>query len=223
MTKIFYSLFVISLALVACKSKTSVAETAAESSPTSGGRRMDNFTYLYMCMQGEFSSDEQSKNDSDYFDIRLRMVPIWKKENDVFYLYVEQAVATSLDKPYRQRVYKVEKKDDTHFVSGIYTLNNPSRFTGKKMDDPIFNTISADSLLLKDGCEVNMILDATKMEFSGATQDKTCPSERSGAAYATAKVKMNDEKMESWDQGWNAEGKQVWGATKGGYVFIKQR
>jgi hypothetical protein len=28
--------------------------------------------------------------------------------------------------------------------------------------------------------------------------------------------------MVSWDQGWNGEGKQVWGATKGGYIFVKQ-
>jgi len=28
--------------------------------------------------------------------------------------------------------------------------------------------------------------------------------------------------MNSWDQGWNDAGAQVWGATKGGYSFLKQ-
>lgn len=217
----FFLLAIIGSLFFACKTKSgSVQNTNVETS--AAGRRMDNFTYLYLCMQGEYSSEAQSKNDSDYFNISLRMVPIWKKENDVFYLYVEQAMATTLDKPYRQRVYKVEKTDDTHFESYIYTMNSPSRFVGKQADDVIWSTITPDSLTLKDGCAVHLTFDAATSSFSGATSDKTCPSERSGATYATAKVKLNDTRMESWDQGWNSEGKQVWGATKGGYVFMKK-
>jgi CpeT/CpcT family (DUF1001) len=214
-------LAVIGTLFFACKSRTSsMQNTTTDTSST--GRRMDNFTYLYLCMQGEYSSEEQSKNDSDYYNISLRMVPIWKKENDEFYLYVEQAMSTALDKPYRQRVYKVVKTDDTHFESHIYTINNQAKYIGKRADDTIWNTITPDSLTLKDGCAVHLTFDAATSTFNGATSDKTCPSERSGAAYATAKVKLNDTRMESWDQGWNNEGKQVWGATKGGYVFLKK-
>jgi CpeT protein len=25
----------------------------------------------------------------------------------------------------------------------------------------------------------------------------------------------------SWDRGWDVNGKQVWGAEKGGYIFVK--
>jgi hypothetical protein len=32
---------------------------------------------------------------------------------------------------------------------------------------------------------------------------------------------LTKDGMESWDQGWDAEGQQVWGATKGGYRFDK--
>lgn len=213
-----YFFFLLSvLLIVACQKRPAVAFELQQSPKVK-----DSFHYLYQCMQGSFSSEEQSKNDSDYFDIRLRMVPVWKKSDDVFYLYVEQAMSTSLEKPYRQRFYKVEKKDDTHFVSHIYLVNNPARFTGKTANDPIFNAITPDSLQLKDGCEVYLTYNPSTQTFEGSTKDKTCPSERSGAAFATAKVVLNATEMRSWDQGWNAEGVQVWGATKGGYIFKKK-
>lgn len=58
-------------------------------------------------------------------------------------------------------------------------------------------------------------------QFAGATGDKTCPSELRGASYATSKVTVYPDKIVSWDQGFNAQGAQVWGATQGGYEFLK--
>jgi hypothetical protein len=185
--------------------------------------KTDTFEYLKKCMSGEFSSMLQSQQDSDFFDIRLRMVPIWSSTPSVFYLYVEQAVSTSIDKPYRQRIYKVEKLSDNDFVSHIYTVASPSRLIGKKGDDPIFQQLTADSLQIKDGCEVFLKYHSSTKDFSGATKDGTCPSERQGAKYASSKVTITADQMVSWDQGWNEEGKQVWGATKGGYIFVKQK
>ena len=40
------------------------------------------------------------------------MAQIWPDSQGAIWLYVEQAVATSLDKPYRQRVYKLEQQGD---------------------------------------------------------------------------------------------------------------
>lgn len=182
-----------------------------------------NFKTLQSCMQGSFNSAEQSKNDSDYFDIRLRMVPIWSSTPEVFYLYVEQAVANYQEKPYRQRIYKVEKQDDQHFVSRIYMIPGQERCVGKGSDDAIFKQLSPDSLTLKDGCEVYLTFDKKKKTFTGATNENTCPSDRQGAMYATSKVTIWKDQMVSWDQGWDAQGKQVWGAVKGGYIFKKQK
>ncbi len=41
--------------------------------------------------------------------------------------------------------------------------------------------------------------------------------------YTTSEVVLSSDRMVSWDRGWDAEGKQAWGAEKGGYVFIKRR
>lgn len=173
-------------------------------------------------MNGSFNSKEQSLNDTTYFDIRLRMVPIWKMTDNVFYLYVEQSMSTALDKPYRQRVYKVVKGDETHFTSYIYTLPEPEKFIGKKEGDIVFTTIDQEEIVEKVGCEVVLIYDPLKYSFFGSTGDKTCSSDRSGAKWASSIVSIMEDKMVSWDQGWNEEGKQVWGAEKGGYIFIKE-
>ena len=59
-------------------------------------------------MTGSFSSASQaSAAPDDYFDIRLYMVPIWDGRADGPWLYVEQAAASALERPYRQRVYQV--------------------------------------------------------------------------------------------------------------------
>lgn len=184
----------------------------------------DPFSYLQSCMNGTFDSELQSQQDTDFFHINLRMIPIWPEYSGdkQFYLYVEQAVATSLDKPYRQRIYKVEKINDDSFVSHIYTMTEPERFIGKNGSDQIFKLVSPDSLQRKDGCEVYLKYDSTKQNFSGSTGEKTCASDLRGASYASSKVTIEKDMMISWDQGFDKGGKQVWGAVKGGYIFRKK-
>ena len=182
----------------------------------------DHFSLLKQYMSGSFSSELQSKNDSDYFDIRLRMEPIWSSNEQEFFLYVEQAMSTSIDEPYRQRIYRVVKESDDRFVSYIYGLRSPERFVGKSGSDAVFGSITRDSLRALDGCEVRLVFNPKLNQFEGSTGERSCPSSRSGATYTTSKVVIRETGMNSWDQGWNDAGTQVWGATKGGYEFLKQ-
>jgi CpeT protein len=83
-----------------------------QTKPTSLDSRAD-LDRLVEGMTGTFSSAAQAAADPDnFFDIRLQMVPIWtdRAEPDgARWLYVEQASAEALDRPYRQRVYRVSK------------------------------------------------------------------------------------------------------------------
>lgn len=236
MEKVKYLLPFILLSLtIACKQKKNAvdpldaplvnapAKTSTEIPPYLKERNMSNFQFLKMCMSGFFSSELQSKNDSAYFNISLHMIPIWKDSENVFFLYVEQAMASSPNEPYRQRIYKVVKENDNAFTSYIYTIPEEKNFIGKKAGDPIFNTISQEDIIEKPGCEVRLSFDPVTQTFQGGTGECTCPSERNNAKCATSKVSISEEKMISWDQGWDDKGKQVWGATKGGYIFIRQR
>ena len=171
-------------------------------------------------MTGKYSSTRQHKADTaNFYDIRLQIVPIWKELKDGVWLYVEQAVAGSESKPYRQRVYHVTERTDHTFESAVFTFADPLRFAGNAKT---FEKILApDSLKLREGCSVFLrkINDHT---FGGGTEAQKCASERRGAAYATAEVIITKEQLRSWDRGFNEKGEQVWGATKGGYLFEKE-
>ncbi len=168
-------------------------------------------------MQGEFSSEKQAKNDSDFYDIRLKILPIWKERTDAIWFYVEQAVASMLDKPYRQRVYRLTEISKDSFESAVYTLDNPLRFV-KHVE--LLQDLNPDSLSLKDGCSV-FLKKVGKKQYEGGTGVKTCASDMRGASYASSIVTLTPKYLLSWDRGYNKEGEQVWGAERGGYMFRK--
>ena len=174
---------------------------------------------LFKIMAGEFSSEEQSKSDTDYFHIKLRMKPIWTESTDGYWLYVEQAIATAELKPYRQRVYHIYLQDDTTVVSKVYELKTPKIYAGGWKNVSILQPLTKDSLLDRQCCSI--YLHKIGKNYTGATPGKECLSTLRGAAYATSEVIIYKDKLISWDRGWNNENKQMWGAEKGGYIFIR--
>lgn len=173
---------------------------------------------LALWMAGSYNSHEQHVRDTtNYFDIHLQMQPIWKDRTDGHWFYVEQAVADYLDKPYRQRVYRLHEPEPGIFESVIYTIENPLRFTHHP---ELLEKLPIDSLTEKKGCSVILRKEA-EGGFAGSTQGKQCPSDRKGATYTTSEVTITDGKLLSWDRGYNDKDEQVWGADKGGYEFVK--
>lgn len=173
-------------------------------------------------MTGSFSSERQSKADPEYFDIRLHIAPIWTERTDGPWLYVEQARADGLDKPYRQRVYRLSATGKTTFASDVYEFKgDPLRFAGAYKDAAKRSTMTPDDLTLKQGCTVNLTWHGCREMFTGETGKNTCVSTLRGAAFASSEVTLNQAGLLSWDRGYDAAGKQVWGATKGGYEFVR--
>ncbi|MBP7271132.1 MAG: chromophore lyase CpcT/CpeT, partial [Bacteroidia bacterium] len=108
-----------------------------------------DLTRLTDWMAGSYSSEAQHLRDTaNYFDIRLLMAPIWKERSDGHWFYVEQAVADYLDKPYRQRVYRIHEIEPGVFESVIYTLQEPLRFTHHP---ELLEKLPIDSLTEKKG------------------------------------------------------------------------
>ncbi|MDQ3020354.1 MAG: chromophore lyase CpcT/CpeT [Bacteroidota bacterium] len=175
---------------------------------------------LVNMMEGSFSSEDQSKNDTDYYDIRLYMKKIWTNRTDGRWLYVEQASADYIDKPYRQRVYRITQSGDNNFESAVFTFNEPLRFAGEWTNENALSELTPDSLTLREGCTVYLsLIDDTT--FQGSTKSIDCESDLRGARYATSEVKITKNEIITWDRGFDEFGKQVWGASKGGYIFKK--
>ena len=180
--------------------------------------KKDSTKELVSLMTGSFSSAKQAKKDTSFYNISLQMYPIWENRKDGKWLYVEQSVSKKPKKPYRQRVYKIEKVDDELFRSIVYTLPNPEDFIGKWKTPSAFDVINPDNLALKDGCDVYLRRVADKY-YRGATKEGTCKSTLDGSNYATSEVEIFADKVISWDRGFNEKSEQVWGAEKGGYIF----
>jgi len=174
-------------------------------------------------MTGSFSSAAQHEADPDnYHHITLHMTPIWESRDDGPWLYVEQAVASRPDRPYRQRVYHLRDNADGSFTSFVHTLpGDPLDYVGGWQDAAMFDAITPDDLAVRDGCGITLSKQADGT-YAGSTHDKDCGSTLHGAAYATSEVVVRPDTLISWDRGFDADDEQVWGATEGGYVFVKE-
>ena len=186
-----------------------------------GDHDHNNLEKLSEWMTGSFDSEEQSKLDTNFYNIHLEMVRIWPERNDGIWLYVEQAASWALDKPYRQRVYRLtEEGCGEKYKSEVYTFKDPLRFAGDyKKVNPLAG-LTVDSLTEKTGCHINLVY--SDCEFVGSTGEKSCESALRGARYATSEVEISKNVLKSWDRGFDADGKQVWGAVTGPYIFKKK-
>ena len=192
----------------------------AEEAPAEGELVKDNLLDKFCgFLKGEFNSTSQNAKDTNYFNISLVMFPIWDKEKDAKYFYVEQAMVGKEDKPYRQRVYKVYQSSPNTIVSAIYTLKKQEEFVKLHENVKKQKTLSKADIDYKEGCDVFLEYDGTK--FKGGTSGKKCSSNLRGAKYATTEVEVYEDKLISWDRGFTENGIHVWGATAGGYVFEK--
>ena len=170
-------------------------------------------------MTGSFSSEEQANLDSNFYNIHLHMVQIWVERTDAVWLYVEQAASWSLEKPYRQRVYRVSANEDGTFESAVFTFNDPLRFTGAWKNENPLSELTPDSLLEREGCA--LILHYEEGAFVGSTNEKDCTSNLRDASYATSEARIEENVLTSWDRGYDENGVQVWGAITGPYIFKK--
>ncbi len=172
-------------------------------------------------MTGTFESTTQARQDSDYYSISLIMTPIWEaRYPGQYWLYVEQALVSTPDKPYRQRIYQVEALLGDSFRSAVYLLPVEREAIGMSSDPAFFDQWEPEDLSIRDGCAV--FLTYSDGVYAGATKGQECKSSLRGASFATSKVSISADGIVSWDQGFDLVGDQVWGAEKGGYIFKRR-
>lgn len=169
-------------------------------------------------LTGHFSSERQSVEQPGYFDIHLHSVRIWPDRTDGIWIYVEQAMATALEKPYRQRVYRLVEEPTGTFTSIVYELPDPAAFAGAWVEPARFADLTPQQLVERVGCNVSLTKNE-RGEFVGSTAGTGCGSVLNGASYATSEVFIDETGMSTWDRGYNDKGEQVWGATEGPYRF----
>ena len=170
-------------------------------------------------LSGHFDSSEQAASNSAYYAVSLKACDVEAPEFGSEVLYVEQALLSDLNAPYRQRLYVVEQLDDDTVQSTIYSLINEDSAIGLCDRSETVSFTSSD-VTLRQGCHVTLEWNGTG--FAGATEENSCESSLNGASYATSLVETTPSVISSWDQGRNSMGEQVWGAVDGPYIFSRQ-
>jgi len=214
-------LFVFGISVFIMSKSLAQAEVVDESVSTERAEKESLLDKFCSMLKGEYNSSAQSTKDTTYFNIRLIMFPIWEKETDAKYFYVEQAMVGKEDKPYRQRVYKVYQTSPTTIVSAIYTIKSQEEFIQLQESPKKQKALKKEAMDYKDGCDV--FLEYSDAVFKGGTNGKKCLSNIRGARYVTTEVELYEDKLISWDRGFYDSGVQAWGATAGGYIFDKIR
>jgi len=176
---------------------------------------------LATCLTGTFSTAQQARGDNHFRDVTLHVVAIWSDRTDGPWFYSEQSLTEVPDHPYRQRISQLIARADGAFEIRLFDLPDPIALTGAWKDPSLLVKITPASLATSDGC--SLILRAQPDgSFKGGTEGKACLSTLHGSSYATTEITVSEQQTVNWERGYNASDRQVWGSTRGGFIFKKQ-
>ncbi|WP_339611667.1 chromophore lyase CpcT/CpeT, partial [uncultured Planktosalinus sp.] len=122
---------------------------------------------LHSMMTGSFSNERQATLDTNFRKVTLHMYPIWV-EKDGKWLYVEQALTNKQEEPFRQRIYKLSRENDSTLRSDIFTIPNASLWTCKWQTPKFFDRLLPETIEIKEGCEM-LLKKTTENTFIGKT------------------------------------------------------
>lgn len=197
-----------------------------EVSFTTSTIKKELFKKMLSWMCGSFSSHNHADTTVNQYivDVRLHMNQIWADRDttgNVYWLYVEQAYASNLNSPYRQRIYKVMLDANGNIYDEIYAIPSPSTYLHAYNNPSVFNNLNASQLTLKDGCNVAFTYNNSGKYFVGTTTGNSCMAAGvPGVSYITSDATIHSDYMTSWDRGYSASGYWVMGPDWP-YIFDK--
>ena len=172
---------------------------------------------------GDWSSAEQAAKDQSFRDIVIHIRPIWTDRTDGMWMYVEQAMASAADRPYRQRVYQMVTAPDGTTESRVFELpGDPLAHAGAWTRPRPLDDLEPGLLQPREGCAVHLTRTSSG-SFTGATRSGECATDYQGATYTMSDVTLSADELVTWDRGYDAKGVQVWGSKSGPYVFRRSR
>jgi CpeT/CpcT family (DUF1001) len=135
------------------------------------------------------------------------------------FLYQEQALSRELNKPYRQRFLEISSVNNGRTVRSLSYKPANSESVINLCNKPVSERIVKFSDLGKPVCSV--FLTRSQENYIGVTPSGGCPANVRGAVKITNTIVLKKTGMNTWDRGFDANGKQVWGAESESYEFRK--
>jgi hypothetical protein len=152
------------------------------------------------------------------------------------FLYQEQALAGNLTQPYRQRFLQIRLSADAKTVeSRSYKLKDATEWVNgctrasdrRNIPQPVSPSLekSLPTLHPEDLgspiCSV-FLTSLGDRRFLGTTPPEGCPTTARGAVRITNTIELSPTGMDTWDRGFDATGKQLWGAKGESYQYRRQ-
>ncbi len=149
--------------------------------------------------------------------VQVQDASLAKRDRPVVFLYQEQALAEKLDQPYRQRFLRIAPSRDSKTVESLSFKPEQMQTWAGFCQRPKRDR----QITLRDlGTPVCSVwLKRSEDEYLGRTPVDGCPARVRGAVRITNRVRLWTDGMDTWDRGFDAQGRQVWGAESDAYQF----
>ena len=146
------------------------------------------------------------------------------RTNNSIYLYQEQGFIENLDKPYRQRFLEITTQNGQKqppqqnlVFSNSYKPDYLEKWINFCQSDRAQEKINQTEL---GQLVCTITLKPLLSVYVGQTPPQGCPTKARGAATVTNSIVLHEQGMETWDRGFDTQGKQLWGARKKPYQFF---
>jgi len=217
---------VLSSLVLVCASLATALQPADADGPPTDASLVESASAWWT---GSFSTEGQNgARPADFHHLVMHAEPIWTDRDDGPWLYVEQALASTPDRPYLQQVQRFTTTDSPGVIAcEIYSIPDVRRFVGAWEKPARFDELDPDELTRREGCTLRFAMTHPRgisphvPAFYGATSGRGCRSELRGAYNATTEVRLFADGIHIWERGFDLDGQQVWGPTAGPYEFMR--
>jgi hypothetical protein len=182
-------------------------------------------------LAGEFDNRTQAIAEPAWFvHLKLWHCPVPLFAADSFTLFAEQANVLTIDRPYRQRLLRLQSSSEANSALQVqyYSFKDPGRFSGAGQQLERLQQVSLDEIELLPGC-VLQVYSKTCSDGTIAFSATPPAAARCCFTYAgeTRQVELGFESRSqeffSYDKGVDPKtGKALWGAIMGPYQFAKR-
>jgi hypothetical protein len=187
-------------------------------------------TALARYLAGEFDNREQALAEPVwYVHLRLWQRPVALFTEDSLTLFAEQANIIYLDKPYRQRIMRLQQSHpDAPIQVQYYMPKDPDALAGGGSNPDLLNTLTPDQLELLSGCILTVKhqqLAPNRWKFSALppADARCCFTYRGNTIQVDLGFNATAEEFLSYDKGIEPEtGKATWGAILRPYLYTKR-
>jgi len=202
-----------------------IGQGVAQTRPETRNKLEEQAEDIATRLEGVMDTAEQAASNPKVSHVRMVTCRVTLTGNEVtpsgILLYQEQAIADNVSKPYRQRFLQLTPSPHSQTVRSLAFRPTNTAAWINFCDKPAGDRRLQPSDLGNPVCSV--FLKQSGLDYVGNTPVDGCPAKIRGAVRITNHIVLHPTGMDTWDRGYNAAGKQVWGAQSESYRFRKRK